>query len=89
MARLAESRDPSRFAIIDQPYPNPKPISPRRGLISAIALVLAGLFQLALLSLKANEDEMDETPLNGHGRRPEIPRVETPDHLGVGERIKR
>jgi uncharacterized protein involved in exopolysaccharide biosynthesis len=90
MARLAESRDPSRFAIIDQPYANPKPVSPRRGLISGIALVLAGLLQLALLSLKAEDgDDIEPSPLNGHGKRREVPRSEDAEPKPVIEKIRR
>jgi uncharacterized protein involved in exopolysaccharide biosynthesis len=73
MARLAESRDPSRFAVLDEPYPNPKPIGPRRGLITAIAFVLAGLLQLALHSLKEDADEDDALPPLSGPRRREIP----------------
>jgi uncharacterized protein involved in exopolysaccharide biosynthesis len=77
IARLAESRDPSRFAVLDEPYPNPKPIGPRRGLISAVAFVLVGLLQLALNSLKEDASEDDGHPrLNGHRGRLEVPAEE-------------
>jgi len=52
MARLAENRDPSRFTVMDEAYPNPKPVGPHRGMITAVVFLLAGLFQLALISLK-------------------------------------
>ena len=85
MAKLAESRDPMRFAVLDQPFPNPKPVGPRRGLISAVAFILAGLFQLAFNSLREDSDETDgPAELNGHRRRREVPseeavaKVETP-----------
>lgn len=82
LAKLAESRDPSRFAVIDEAFPNPKPVAPRRALISGVIFMVAALFQLALMSLKSEpEDEYYERPseLNGHSRKREVPRVEEPE----------
>jgi len=73
MAKLAESRDPSRFAVVDEPYPNPKPVGPRRGLITAVAFVLAGLIQLAIMSLREDSEDYDSPSYNGHRARREIP----------------
>jgi hypothetical protein len=75
MARLAESRDPSRFAVLDEPYPNPKPVGPHRGLIAAVVFLLAGLVQLALMSLKEEVSDPSDNlaGLNGHGRVREVP----------------
>ena len=76
IAKLAESRDPSRFAVIDEPFANPKPIGPRRGLMSAVAFILAALVQLAFNSLKEEDEDHDSRPpLNGHRRR-EMPSEE-------------
>jgi uncharacterized protein involved in exopolysaccharide biosynthesis len=78
LARLAESRDPSKFAVLDEPFPNPKPVGPRRGLISAIVFVVAGLVQLALMSLREDTTDGDIHPeLNGQTKaRREIPAEE-------------
>ncbi|MEA2552577.1 MAG: hypothetical protein QOJ65_753 [Fimbriimonadaceae bacterium] len=86
LAKLAESRDPSRFAVIDEPFANPKPVGPRRAMITAIVFVLAGLVQLALMSLKNDELESEFDPaLNGHSRRHlEVPREEL-ETRGVAE----
>lgn len=45
-ARIAESRDPSRFEVIDQPFEDPIPISPKKSLFAAVVIVLALLVQL-------------------------------------------
>ncbi len=82
MAKLAESRDPSRFAVVDEPYPNPKPVGPRRGLITAVAFVLAGLIQLAIMSLRDENEDYDPTHYNGQRRR-EIPSDEAVANLEV------
>ena len=89
LAKLAESRDPSRFAVIDPPYPNPKPVGPRRGLISAVVFILAGLVQLALMSLRDETDDYsDGNPeLNGHAKgRKESARAVAEDPTGSVER---
>lgn len=79
LAKLAESRDPSRFAVIDDAFPNPKPVAPRRGLITGIIFALAALLQLALISLKNDESEYYELPPDLKERRRETPRVEDPE----------
>lgn len=81
LAKLAESRDPSRFAVIDDAFPNPKPVAPRRGLITGILFALAALFQLALISLKSDETEYYELPpnLQERPRRLETRRDEDPE----------
>ncbi len=78
LAKLAESRDPSKFAVLDEPYPNSKPVGPRRGLISAIVFLVAGLVQLALLSLREETVDAGVHPeLNGQTKaRREIPAEE-------------
>lgn len=44
LARVAETRDPSRYELVDSPMPNREPVSPRRALISGAAFLLAFAF---------------------------------------------
>lgn len=41
MARLAEIRDPSRYEVVDAPFENREPVSPRRALLAGAAFLLA------------------------------------------------
>lgn len=45
MAKLAESRDPSRFEVVDAPVENPEPVAPRRARIAGGIALLALLIQ--------------------------------------------
>jgi uncharacterized protein involved in exopolysaccharide biosynthesis len=61
MAKIAEARDPSRFEVVDYPYPDPTPVAPRRVLISgAVFLISMGLFSLPLLLRKGDSNQDDD-----------------------------
>lgn len=51
-AVLAELRDPSRYKVVDEAIVEPDPVSPRKGILAAMAFVLAAAVQFLLLSVR-------------------------------------
>jgi uncharacterized protein involved in exopolysaccharide biosynthesis len=45
-AKIAESRDPARFEVVDEPIEDPYPVSPRRARIAGLVALAALLIQL-------------------------------------------
>jgi uncharacterized protein involved in exopolysaccharide biosynthesis len=59
MARIAESRDPSRYEIVDLPLEDPDPVSPRRVMLAGLAFLVVFGIQAAPLVMQRVREEHD------------------------------
>ena len=60
LSRIAEVRDPSRYELVDSPFPDREAVSPRRALMAGAVFLLAFAFQIVpFVMRRLREEESD------------------------------